>query len=125
MCIGHDARDTAAGSAEEVTAFNRRGFLRAAAVGAAVVGASGALATPAVATGSRGGGGGLHRIPQNRISIQLYTVRNQLAIDFAGTLATLAAIGYGGLSMPASSVARRLSSRRRWMPLASGRVPDT
>jgi sugar phosphate isomerase/epimerase len=47
-----------------------------------------------VATGSRAGGGGLHRILQNRISIQLYTVRNQLAIDFAGTLATLAAIGY-------------------------------
>ena len=92
MCIGHDASDTV-GSAVEVTGFNRRGFLRTAAVGAAVMGASGVLAEPAVA-GTRRGGDGLHRVPHNRISIQLYTVRNQLAIDFAGTLAALAAIGY-------------------------------
>jgi sugar phosphate isomerase/epimerase len=93
MCIGHDASDIV-GSAEEVSRFNRRNFLRTAAVGAAVVGASGTLAQPAVAAGPRREGGDLHRIPQSQISIQLYTVRDQLAIDFAGTLAALAAIGY-------------------------------
>ena len=89
MCTSHDAT----ASHEEVARLlSRRGFLRTAAVGAAVVGASGALATPAAATGGSSGGG--HRVPRNKISIQLYTLRDQLAADFEGTLAALAAIGY-------------------------------
>jgi sugar phosphate isomerase/epimerase len=89
MCISHDATT----AHEEVARLlSRRGFLRTAAVGAAVVGASGALATPAAATGGSSGGG--HRVPRNKISIQLYTLRDQLAADFEGTLAALAAIGY-------------------------------
>jgi sugar phosphate isomerase/epimerase len=90
MCTPHDAT----ASHEEVARLlSRRGFLRTAAVGAAVVGASGALATPAAATGGSSGGGG-HRVPRNKISIQLFTLRDQLAADFEGTLAALAGIGY-------------------------------
>jgi sugar phosphate isomerase/epimerase len=90
MCTSHDATATH----EEVPRpLSRRGFLRTAAVGAAVVGASGALATPAAATGASSGGGA-HRVPRSKISIQLYTLRDQLAVDFEGTLAALAAIGY-------------------------------
>ena len=90
MSTGHD--DSA--GREELGRFSRRGFLRTAVTTAAVVGASGALAAPALAqdTGSRGGG--RHRVPRDQISIQLFTLRDQLAIDLEGTLATLAEIGY-------------------------------
>jgi len=92
MCTGHDD----AVSAEDMARLvSRRGFLRTAAATAAVVGASGALAAPALAQEGQGGsGGGNHRVPADIISIQLYTLRNQLAIDLEGTLAALAAIGY-------------------------------
>ena len=86
MCSGHDLPDPDAGSADEVNRdVSRRGFLRTAAVGAAAMGMSGALAAPAAADDSRTGRP--HRVPPDRISIQLYTLRNQLAIDFEGTLA--------------------------------------
>ena len=90
MSTGHD--DSA--GREELGRFSRRGFLRTAVTTAAVVGASSALAAPALAqdTGSRGGG--RHRVPRDQISIQLFTLRDQLAIDLEGTLATLAEIGY-------------------------------
>ena len=93
MCLDHDLEDSGAGSADEVSRdVSRRGFLRTAAVGAAAMGMSGALTAPAAADESRGGHA--HRVPRDRISIQLYTLRDQLAIDFEGTLATLAEIGY-------------------------------
>lgn len=86
---------------EEVSAlFSRRGFLRTAAAGAAVAGVAGAtgvLAAPASAAppaASTAHGGGRGRVPAGKISIQLYTVRNQIAIDFDGTLDRLAEIGY-------------------------------
>jgi len=76
--------------------LSRRGFLRTAVTTAAVAGASGALAAPALAqddpAGSRSRG--RHRVPRDHISIQLFTLRDQLAIDLEGTLATLAEIGY-------------------------------
>jgi sugar phosphate isomerase/epimerase len=92
MCSGHD--DTV--GREEVARLSRRGFLRTAAATAAVVGTSGALAAPALAREEPGGsgGGGRHRVPPDQISIQLYTLRDQLAIDLEGTLAALAEIGY-------------------------------
>jgi sugar phosphate isomerase/epimerase len=89
MCSGHD--DTA--SREEVARLSRRGFLRTAAATAAVVGTSSALAAPALAR-EDSGGGGRHRVPPGQISIQLFTLRDQLAIDLEGTLAALAEIGY-------------------------------
>jgi sugar phosphate isomerase/epimerase len=91
MCTSHDATAT---HDEVARLLSRRGLLRTAAVGAAVVGVSGALAGPAAATEGHSGSAGIHRVPPGKISIQLYTLRDQLAADFAGTLAALAAIGY-------------------------------
>ncbi len=91
MCTGHD--DTA--GREEVARLSRRGFLRTAAATAAVVGTSSALAAPALAHEEAGGQGrGRHRVPPGQISIQLYTLRDQLAIDLEGTLRALGEIGY-------------------------------
>ena len=122
MCSPHDAT----ASHEEVARLlSRRGFLRTAAVGAAVVGASGALATPAAATGGSGGGGG-HRVPRTKISIQLYTLRDQLAIGLRGhdrrrspTSAT------NGRARRLRRPNRRPSSRRHWTRTASGSAPAT
>ena len=91
MCTGHD--DTA--GREEVARLSRRGFLRTTVTTAAVVGTSGALAGPAFAQEEASGQGrGRHRVPPDQISIQLYTLRDQLAVDLEGTLAALGAIGY-------------------------------
>jgi sugar phosphate isomerase/epimerase len=90
MCTGHD--DTA--SREEVARLSRRGFLRTAAATAAAVGTSAALATPALAGQADDGRPDKGRVPPDQISIQLFTLRDQLAIDFEGTIAALHAIGY-------------------------------
>jgi len=73
------------------TRVSRRRFLTAAGATAAAAGVPGALASAAAAHGGHHGG---DRIPRDRISIQLYTVRDILAADFQGTLATLSRIGY-------------------------------
>lgn len=78
---------------------SRRGLLRAATVSAAAVGAAGILAGPASAapagdTAAAGQSHGRRRVPVDRISIQLYTLRDQLAADLPGTLAALRRIGY-------------------------------
>jgi sugar phosphate isomerase/epimerase len=89
MCTGHV--DTA--DREEVARLSRRGFLRTAAATAAAVGASTVLATPALgqtAAAQKDKG----RVPLDQISIQLFTLRDQLAIDLPGTIAALAEIGY-------------------------------
>jgi sugar phosphate isomerase/epimerase len=70
------------------TRVSRRGFIGAT---AAAVSAPGVLASPAAADKGRYG---RDRIPRERISVQLFTVRDQLAADFQGTLNALAAIGY-------------------------------
>jgi sugar phosphate isomerase/epimerase len=92
MCTGHD--DTT--GPEEVARLSRRGFLRTAAATAAAAGASGALAAPALAQEDAAGsqGQGRHRVPPGQISIQLFTLRDQLAIDLEGTLQALGDIGY-------------------------------
>jgi sugar phosphate isomerase/epimerase len=90
MCTGHD--DTA--DREEVARLSRRGFLRTAAATAAAVGASTVLATPALGAEGRGGQKDKGRVRPDQISIQLFTLRDQLAIDFEGTIAALSAIGY-------------------------------
>jgi sugar phosphate isomerase/epimerase len=73
------------------TSLSRRNLLGAAAAGAAAIGAPAVLASPAVA---HGGGGAPHRVPRDQISVQLYTLRNQLAVDLEGSFTELAAIGY-------------------------------
>ncbi|MGW3604061.1 sugar phosphate isomerase/epimerase family protein [Micromonospora sp. NPDC005161] len=72
---------------------SRRGLLRAATVSAAALGTAGLLAGPAAATPA-GHTHGRRRVPVDRISIQLYTVRDQLAADLPGTLTALRRIGY-------------------------------
>ena len=68
---------------------SRRNLLGAAAAGAAAIGASTLLSSPAEAAGKLAG-----RVPRDQISVQLYTLRNQLDIDLEATLAELAEIGY-------------------------------
>ncbi|PZF84782.1 sugar phosphate isomerase [Micromonospora deserti] len=68
-------------------------MLRAATVSAAAVGAAGLLTGPAQASGPAAAGA-RRRVPADRISIQLYTLRDQLAADLPGTLAALRHIGY-------------------------------
>jgi sugar phosphate isomerase/epimerase len=68
--------------------ISRRGIL-----GAAAAGAAAATVLPAAAMAG-GGKGHLTRVPRDQISVQLYTLRNQLAIDLDASLAELAAIGY-------------------------------
>ncbi|GAA1617802.1 sugar phosphate isomerase/epimerase family protein [Actinoplanes couchii] len=61
---------------------------------AAAVGATTALGStaPAAAGGGSHGAGG--RVPRDQISVQLYTLRNQLGINLETTFTELAAIGY-------------------------------
>jgi sugar phosphate isomerase/epimerase len=84
-------------SPEPVTPpVSRRGVLRAATVGAATIGATqllpGLASAQPAATDHQDGA--RRRVPVDRISIQLYTLRDQLAIDLPGTLAALRRIGY-------------------------------
>jgi sugar phosphate isomerase/epimerase len=70
--------------------LSRRSLLGA----AAAAGAAGALAAPSAATAGGGGHGSSGRVPRDQISVQLYTLRNQLSIDLEASLAELAEIGY-------------------------------
>src|SRR5919112_1035405 len=90
MCTGHGG----AAAPGTLARLSRRGFLRTAVTTAAAVGTSGALASPALAQEEPGEGRGRHRVPPGQISIQLYTLRDQLAIDLEGTLQALHDIGY-------------------------------
>jgi sugar phosphate isomerase/epimerase len=95
VCVQHATSPPA----PDVPALSRRGVLRAATAGAVAVGAAGLLAQPAQAAppAQAAGGhghGGTRGVPVDQISIQLYTLRDQLAIDLDGTLAALADIGY-------------------------------
>jgi sugar phosphate isomerase/epimerase len=92
--MGNGHVDVAA--AGTLARLSRRGFLRTAVTTAAAAGASGALAAPALAKDDPAGSRGhrRHRVPRDHISIQLFTLRDQLAIDLEGTLAALAEIGY-------------------------------
>ena len=72
--------------------LDRRGLLTAAAATAAAMGGVASVAAPAAA--GEGNSPPRRGVPTDQISIQLYTLRNQLAVDFAGTMAALAAIGY-------------------------------
>lgn len=79
---------------EEAEQFHsRRSVLRGAATAAVAVGA--ALALPGVASAAEEGHGhGRGRIPVDKISIQLYSLRSALQADLSGTLSALADIGY-------------------------------
>lgn len=59
---------------------------------AAAAGAATTIAVPSAAAAH--GGGSLHRVPVDRISVQLYTLRDQLGINLEASLDELAEIGY-------------------------------
>ena len=83
------------GPEDKIPFVGRRNFLRGMAATAAVGGPA-ALVTPALAQEGwrRDRGWGRDRVPRDQISIQLFTLRDQLAIDFEGTIAALHEIGY-------------------------------
>ena len=92
MCTAHAEKPSAP---ETGGLLGRRGFLRSGAVAAAAAGVAGTTAGSAVgATAAATTPAGRRRVAPDQISIQLYTVRDALAADPAGTLATLADIGY-------------------------------
>jgi sugar phosphate isomerase/epimerase len=74
---------------------SRRGVLAAGAATTATV-ALGVTGTPAAAAPDPDAarGGSPNRVPRDRISVQLYTMRDQLQIDLEGSLAELRRIGY-------------------------------
>jgi hypothetical protein len=90
MCTDHCGTANPVGTG---LPFGRRGFLRTGAMVAAAVGVAGTVAAPAEAAPASASAGH-RRVPVDRISIQLYTLRDALAADPAGTLAALADIGY-------------------------------
>jgi sugar phosphate isomerase/epimerase len=68
------------------SSLNRRQLLGA----AAAAGAATALTVP----GAAQAGGRIHRVPRDQISVQLYTLRDQLGIDLEASFAELVEIGY-------------------------------
>ena len=96
----HTNQEDNFGSEDKIPLVDRRNFLRGVAATAAVatVGGPAALVTPALA--AEGGEKDKDRrkdkdrVPPDQISIQLFTLRDQLAIGFEGTIAALHAIGY-------------------------------
>jgi sugar phosphate isomerase/epimerase len=96
MATGHATRTAAKASRGPGVQISRRRFLTAAGATAVAVGAPGALANVAAAhhDDDLGRRRRRNRIPRERISIQLFTLRDQLAADFEGTLRALRAIGY-------------------------------
>ena len=67
--------------------LSRRDFLRLAA-GTTVAGGA------ALSLGARAAEAARPTVPLNAIGIQLYSVREQMALDFEGTLEAIAEIGY-------------------------------
>jgi sugar phosphate isomerase/epimerase len=72
-------------------------MLRGAAGAALAVGAASAMSGTAAAEGA--GHGRFLRVPKDKISIQLYTLRSILEVDLEGTLDALADIGYRKVEM--------------------------
>jgi sugar phosphate isomerase/epimerase len=88
MCYGYDG-DAALKRSLARRGIDRRNFLRGSLVGLAGAGlaATGLSASPVAAKGKR-------RVPPGQISIQLWTVRNDLFVNYDDTLRYIADIGY-------------------------------
>lgn len=82
--------------------IDRRNFLRgvaATAAGVAAVGAAGGLAIPAHAESTRGHGGHGRRIPNSKIGLQLFSVRDAFMAQPDAVLAALAQAGYRNVEL--------------------------
>jgi sugar phosphate isomerase/epimerase len=88
MCYGYDGEAALKQSLDQ-RGTNRRNFLRGSLAGVAGAGlaATGLAGSPAAAAGMR-------RVPRGQISIQLWTVRNDLFVNYDDTLRYIAEIGY-------------------------------
>lgn len=102
-------------------AISRRSVLRGAAGAAFAVGVAGAL--PGVAAAEGRGAGGL-RVPRDKISIQLYTLRSVLEVDLEGTLDALADIGYRKVEL-AGTYGRSAAEFRRILDARHIRATST
>jgi sugar phosphate isomerase/epimerase len=89
-------------------AISRRSMLRGAAGAAITAGAMSALP----GTASAGHGHRPSRVPKDKISIQLYTLRNLFEADLEGTMSALADIGYRKVEM-AGTYGRSAAEFRR------------
>ena len=122
MCI--DVDDTI-GPEDKIPLVDRRGFLRGVAATAAVatVGGPAALATPALA--AEGGKKAKDSVPLDQISIQLFTLRDQLAATSRARSPRSMRSATHGSSTRVLSAGPPRSSRRCWMPTRYGQHPAT
>jgi sugar phosphate isomerase/epimerase len=93
-------------------------MLRGTAGAALALGAAGALPAVAAADDDARGGHRGCRVPKDKISIQLYTLRSVLEVDLEGTLDALADIGYRKVELAgtygrSATEFRKILDRRR------------
>lgn len=141
MCYGYDG-ETALRRSLETQGASRRGILRTAVAGAAGAAAIGALGAPAEAAGTRGSGNGRDReVPERRISIQLYTLRDATlpagtaekpwSIGWEAVLERLAQYGYprveraGLYGVTAATMKAKLDSLGIWASSSHEGISDT
>jgi len=89
MCYGYDGKAALKESLAR-RGVDRRKFLRGSLVGLAGAG----LAAAGVAGSPASAAAGMRRVPRGQISIQLWTVRNDLFVDYDATLRYIAGFGY-------------------------------
>ena len=141
MCYGYDG-ETALRRSLETQGASRRGILRTAVAGAAGAAAIGALGAPAEAAGTRGSGNGRDReVPEGKISIQLYTLRDATlpagtaekpwSIGWEAVLERLAQYGYprveraGLYGVTAATMKAKLDSLGIWASSSHEGISDT
>jgi sugar phosphate isomerase/epimerase len=108
MCYGYHG-DAALERSLARRGIDRRNFLRGSLVGLAGAGLAGAglAGSPAVATGKR-------RVPRGQISIQLWTVREDLFVNYDRTLRYIANIGYPKVEQALGYFGRTAKQLRRF-----------
>lgn len=104
--------------------LSRRTMLRGVAGAALAAGATAALPTAASAEGFGPGGRFGLRVPKDKISIQLYTLRSVLEVDLEGTLDALADIGYRKVEL-AGTYGRSAAEFRRLLDARHIRATST
>jgi sugar phosphate isomerase/epimerase len=110
MCYGFDG-DAALDRSLARRGMNRRNLLRGSLVGLAGAGlaATGLAGSPAAATGKH-----KRRVPPDQISIQLWTVRDDLAVSYDDTLRYIARIGYPKVEQALGYFGRTAKQLRRF-----------